>query len=107
MIRTIFATAAFAVALAGDVAAQSYPRLSGGAENSRVEYEPEDEANNIVGGGGATMTGSGDEARLSHADPAFAARVPGNRIAVADGDGGTIAWVILPGRPSGSLLASR
>lgn len=92
-IRTTLA--ALALALGAGLAAppaDAFPRLTGGAEDSRVEHAPGAQPDSIVGGGRVALRQTDDRLEVAHLD-AFAAQ-PGRRGVVAHIQGGADGQVI-------------
>jgi hypothetical protein len=82
-------------ALSGAALAQtSYPRSVGAGENSEIDYGPGPHGN-IVGGGRALATNSGENTRIEHLDPHYAqAPRPGGRaVIVGSGENASVVWV--------------
>ncbi len=93
-----FAFAAGSLLSATAARAESYPRIVGSGENASVEYGPGPAAN-IVGGGHALVTGSGESVSIQYLDAQFVQRPRNTLVPVAIGSGEniSIAWV-----PAGS-----
>ena len=97
-LMTALATAAFAQ--------DSYPRLTGGADDMHVEYGPGPAAN-IVGGGAVSVVNEGEgQVRVTHSSPAYTQSRADGRVPVMLGgeDDHTVTWVAPQG---GSLQAGR
>jgi hypothetical protein len=74
----------------------AYPRLVGGAEEMRVEYEPGAPAANILGGGAATLrVGENGKANMEYLEPQFAQPPLDGRVPVLTGgqDGQTVVYL--------------
>ncbi|WP_037299497.1 hypothetical protein [Rubritepida flocculans] len=86
----------------GALADPAYPRLVGGAEEMRVEYEPGAPAGNVVGGGAATLrVGENGKANMEYLDPHFAQRPLEGRVPVLTGgqDGLSVVYLDQPAAP--------
>jgi hypothetical protein len=92
------AVAALGLAAIDAAAAQSYPRIVGSGENASIEYGP-GAAYNVVGGGSARVTGSGESLTVEHADPGYAQQTPAGLIAVTVGTGDNASSVLVPVQP--------
>lgn len=98
------AAAALSLAAADVAAAQSYPLVVGSGENATVEYGP-GPARNVVGGGAAIVTGSGESLSVQHLDAQYVQRVPTGLIAITVGTGDNASSVLVPAQPSGMRAA--
>lgn len=82
-------------ALSGAALAQaSYPRSVGTGENSEIDYGPGPHGN-IVGGGRAAASGSGENTSVEHFEPHYAQapRSGGRPVVVGSGENASIVWV--------------
>ena len=71
MLRHAILASALVLGTLGSAAAQQGPRLIGSGDNAQLVYDNGGMTppGNVVGGGYAMMTGSGDNARLAYTQP--------------------------------------